>query len=174
MSARKTSKSRVVKKAAPKAVKKAAKINAGRSGSLAQRYRALDGELRMEMKQPDEVVRPEVLICFPYQHPRQPAEIVIDTEEFSALCPWTGLPDYGCLTVRYRPRRQCLELKSLKYYLLGYRSAGIVQEHAAARILADLVAAVRPRNMVVELDYRPRGGLHTLVRVDYPPAGGKA
>ena len=67
----------------------------------------------------------------------------------------------------YVPDRSCIELKSLKYYLMSYRSVGIVQEHAANRILNDLVEACRPVRMEVALDYKPRGGLHTVVTVAY-------
>ena len=67
---------------------------------------------------------------------------MIDTDEFTAMCPWTGLPDFGVLTVSYVPDRSCVELKSLKYYLLSYRGVGIVQEHAANRILNDLASHV--------------------------------
>lgn len=135
--------------------------------SLSRRYRQLDEKVRLERRS-ERDIRPEVLLAFPYEFAGQPAEVSIDTEEFSALCPWTGLPDQGSLEVRYVPRERLLELKSLKYYLMSYRQVGIVQEHAAARILKDLVAAVRPRRMQVRLDYRPRGGLHTVVTVEYP------
>ncbi|RME24056.1 MAG: NADPH-dependent 7-cyano-7-deazaguanine reductase QueF [Deltaproteobacteria bacterium] len=141
---------------------------------LARKYRGLDDKLELPARDPDEVVDPGVLLAFEYEHPDQPAEVVIDTEEFTALCPWTGLPDLGRLEIRYVPDRLCLELKSLKYYLLGYRSAAIVQEHAAARILKDLVAAVRPKTMTVVLDYRTRGGIHTRVKVEYPGGREKA
>lgn len=134
---------------------------------LERRYRELDGQVRPKA-QSVRAVRADVLLAFAYQHSDREAEVEIDTEEFTALCPWTGLPDSGTLTVRYVPDRLCLELKSLKYYLLSYRSVGIVQEHAANRILDDLVAAVAPRRMSVSLDYRPRGGLHTLVTVRHP------
>jgi 7-cyano-7-deazaguanine reductase len=77
------------------------------------------------------------------------------------------LPDYGRLVVCYAPDRRCLELKSLKYYLLSYRDVGIVQEHATDRILRDLVAACQPRRMTLTLDYRVRGGLHTVTRATY-------
>ena len=73
------------------------------------------------------------------------------------------------MTITYVPGSQCIELKSLKYYLLSYRQVGIVQEHAASRILNDLVQACGPRAMTVCLDYTPRGGLHTVVTVRYPP-----
>jgi 7-cyano-7-deazaguanine reductase len=94
---------------------------------------------------------------------------VIKTNEFTAVCPWTGLPDTGDLTIKYVPDLYCIELKSLKYYLLSYRQVGIVQEHAASRILDDLVKTCDPGSMTVRLDYTPRGGLHTVVTVRYPP-----
>jgi 7-cyano-7-deazaguanine reductase len=138
-----------------------------RGKDLAGRYRALDDSMK---KKPLGVnaVRPDVLMTFPYEGGGRSAEVEIDTEEFTALCPWTGLPDHGRLTVAYVPGRDLLELKSLKYYLLSYRSVGIAQEHAAARILNDLVKAVRPRSMSVTLDYNIRGGLHTVVTVSHP------
>jgi len=92
---------------------------------------------------------------------------VIDTDEFTAVCPWTGLPDYGVLTISYVPGDSCIELKSLKYYILSYRDVGIVQEHAANRILNDLVAVCQPQVMMITLDYKVRGGLHTAVSVEY-------
>ena len=81
--------------------------------------------------------------------------------------PWTGLPDYGTLLISYIPGGSCIELKSLKYYLLSYRDVGIVQEHAANRILNDLVACCQPQHMKISLDYKVRGGLHTAVKVEY-------
>ena len=107
------------------------------------------------------------LLAFEYEYPGREAEVVIDTDEFTAVCPWTGLPDVGGLVISYVPDRGCVELKSLKYYLLSYRDVGIVQEHAANRILEDLVACCRPRRMRVALDYKVRGGLHTVVTVEY-------
>ncbi len=91
----------------------------------------------------------------------------MDTDEFTAVCPWTGLPDYGTLYIAYVPSHSCIELKSLKYYLLSYRDVGIVQEHAVNRILKDLVALCRPHSMKVSLDYKIRGGIHTSVSVAY-------
>ena len=91
----------------------------------------------------------------------------MDTDEFTAVCPWTGLPDYGTLLISYVPSRSCIELKSLKYYLLSYRDVGIVQEHAVNRILKDLTALCQPRSMKVTLDYKIRGGIHTAVTVEY-------
>ena len=81
------------------------------------------------------------------------------------MCPWTGLPDYGTIEISYVPNRLCIELKSLKYYLFSYTNVGIVQEHAANRILQDLVKACDPLSMEITLDYNVRGGLHTKVKV---------
>jgi 7-cyano-7-deazaguanine reductase len=115
-----------------------------------------------------EKIAPELLETFPYEYPGREAEVVISTDEWNCVCPFSGLPDFGTLTIRYVPGVVCLELKSLKYYLTTYRSVGIYQEHAANRILGDLVAACAPRRMEVALDYRLRGGIHTVVTVRHP------
>ena len=128
--------------------------------SLQQRYEGL--ERRLESRAGSEI-DPGCLLTFDYDYSGRDAEVVIDTQEFTAGCPWTSLPDFGTLTITYVPDRECIELKSLKYYLMSYRDVGIVQEHAANRILADLVAACRPLRMIVALDYNVRGGLHTTV-----------
>jgi 7-cyano-7-deazaguanine reductase len=134
---------------------------------MSGKYRELEEKIRLEAEG-ESAIRPDVLLTFEYEYPGKDAEIAIDTEEFTALCPWTGLPDLGTLTVAYVPGNKLLELKSLKYYLLSYRSVGIVQEHAANRILRDLVEAVEPKKMTVVLEYRVRGGLHTTVTVSHP------
>ncbi len=110
-------------------------------------------------------IDPSLLLSFEYEYPGEEAEIAIDTEEFTAVCPWTDLPDFGTLEVTYVPDHLCIELKSLKYYLLSFTGVGIVQEHVANCILKDLVAACDPIRMSVKLDYKPRGGLHTTVSV---------
>jgi 7-cyano-7-deazaguanine reductase len=115
-----------------------------------------------------EKVAPELLETFPYEFPGREAEVVISTDEWNCVCPFSGLPDFGTLTIRYVPDTVCLELKSLKYYLTSYRTVGIYQEHAANRVLEDLVAACKPLRMEVVLDYRLRGGIHTLVTVRHP------
>ena len=122
----------------------------------------------------EEAIQPDRLLAFSYEYPEQNAEVIITTDEFTAGCPWTGLPDYGILTIRYVPARLCIELKSLKYYLLSYRSVGIVQEHAANRILKELAELVRPRRMELTLEYNIRGGVKTTVAVSYrDPANDK-
>ena len=133
---------------------------------IKERYEALDIELEVAG---EEAIDPGLLLTFPYDYPDNPAEVVIDTDEFTAVCPWTGLPDTGEIKIAYVPGQACIELKSLKYYLLSYRQVGIVQEHAASRILDDLVRVCAPRAMTVCLDYTPRGGLHTVVTVHHPP-----
>ncbi len=114
-----------------------------------------------------EALTPEVLETFPYEYAGRAAMVEISTEEFSAVCPYSGLPDSAELTIRYVPDALCVELKSLKYYLVSYRNVGIYQEHAVNRLLDDLVAATRPVWLEVTLDYRLRGGLHTVVTVEH-------
>lgn len=115
-----------------------------------------------------EKVAPELLETFPYEYPEREAEILVETDEWNCVCPFSGLPDFGTLRIRYVPHLVCLELKSLKYYLTSFRTVGIYQEHAANRILEDLVAASEPQRLQVELDYRLRGGIHTVVTVQHP------
>jgi 7-cyano-7-deazaguanine reductase len=115
-----------------------------------------------------EKVTQGVLETFPYEYPQREAEVVIASQEWSCVCPYSGLPDYGTVRITYVPDRVCVELKSLKYYLTSFRNVGIYQEHAANRVLDDLVAACRPRRMEVVLDYHLRGGLHTVVTCRWP------
>ena len=97
-------------------------------------------------------------------------EIVIDAPEFTAVCPKTGLPDFGVITLRYMPDRRCLELKSYKEYLLAYRQLGIFQENVVNRVLEDVVRAARPLWAVVRGEFRPRGGIGTVVEARWPRA----
>lgn len=83
------------------------------------------------------------------------------------MCPKTGLPDFGTIRIRYTPDHTCVELKSLKYYLLEYRNRGIFYEAATNQILDDLVAALRPRRLTVVGDFSARGGITTRVTVEY-------
>ena len=95
-------------------------------------------------------------------------EIVIRCPEFTSLCPKTGQPDFGTITIRYVADRACVELKSLKLYLLGYRNEGIFYEAVVNRILDDLAAACRPRRMEVEGAFTARGGITTTVTARLP------
>ena len=116
---------------------------------------------------PLEVIKSDLLMAFEYEYPGSSTEVLIDTDEFTAVCPWTGLPDFGTLKVRYVPNKLCIELKSMKYYLLSFTGVGVVQEHAANIILNDLKNVCEPISMYVELDYKIRGGLHTSVVASY-------
>ena len=136
---------------------------------LRQQYEELD---RQVLIKGEEAIDTECLLAFEYEYPEQASEVSVDTDEFTAVCPWTGLPDYGTLFITYVPYRSCIELKSLKYYLLSYRDVGIVQEHAVNRILKDLTALCHPRSMKVTLDYKIRGGIHTAVSVEYSSSQG--
>jgi len=107
-----------------------------------------------------------VLETFPYGGPAQ--EIVTTTDEFSAVCPYSGLPDFATLTVTYVPGASCIELKSLKYYVTSYRNVGIFQEHATAKIAEDLFKVLAPRRLTVETIYNVRGGFLTTCSVTLP------
>ncbi|MBA3946433.1 MAG: NADPH-dependent 7-cyano-7-deazaguanine reductase QueF [Herpetosiphonaceae bacterium] len=118
--------------------------------------------MRWDVQGP-EAVATDILVTIPYTHARR-TEIVIDTDEFSAVCPWSGLPDFATLTLRYLPSDRYLELKSFKYYLTSFRNVGIFQEDANNRIIDDLVRCLDPLWLEVTLDYKIRGGLHTVTR----------
>lgn len=94
-------------------------------------------------------------------------DITIRQPEFTSVCPMTGLPDYGCITVIYRPDQSIIELKSLKYYFLQYRNVGMFYEHVVNRILDDLVDVVRPLSMEVIGDFTSRGGISSCARAVY-------
>ena len=115
-----------------------------------------------------EAIDAAVLETFPYDGPEQ--EIVTETNEFSAVCPYSGLPDFATLTLRYVPSDRCIELKSLKYYVISFRNVGIFQEHATARIADDLCRVLAPRRLTVSTRYNARGGFETVCTVNYPTA----
>jgi 7-cyano-7-deazaguanine reductase len=112
----------------------------------------------------------EALETFPYEYPGKDIVIDIDTDEFTAVCPWSGLPDFGTIRVEYIPGKVLIELRSFKYYLLSYRNVGIYQEHLVNRILEDLIRSARPKWMKVTVDYKVRGGVHTVVSRIHPHA----
>ncbi len=103
---------------------------------------------------------------FPNQFPDY--EIKIEIPEFTSVCPKTDLPDFGVLEIRYTPDKHCLELKSLKLYMLGYRNLGIYYENAVNRILDDIVKACRPVRATVIGEFNPRGGMLSTVEAHYP------
>jgi 7-cyano-7-deazaguanine reductase len=117
--------------------------------------------------QPEETIDTAVLETTPFEYPDSATEVVYETDEFTSVCPWTGLPDFARLAIRYVPRHTLVELKSLKYYLTSYRNVGILQEHAVNRILQDLVQLLKPVSMAVEADFRERGGIKTRAVARY-------
>lgn len=111
------------------------------------------------------------LETFPNPRPERDFEIAITCPEFTALCPKTGLPDFGVIRITYVPDAACVELKSLKYYLIEFRNRGIFYEHATNQILDDLVALLQPRQMTVVGDFSVRGGMTTMVTAEYRKPG---
>ncbi len=114
---------------------------------------------------------PSPLETFPNQFPDREYEIEITCPEFTAVCPKTGQPDFGTIVITYVPGASCVELKSLKLYLFGYRDRGIFYEHAVNTILDDLVATVRPRWMEVVGDFGVRGNIKTIVTARHVEPG---
>jgi len=112
-------------------------------------------------------ITPSLLMAIPYEYPGRNIEVQVETQEFTCLCPWSGLPDFAALNIKYDPDKLLIELKSLKYYLHSYRMTGIVHESAVNRILEDLVKACKPKSMSVELIFNIRGGIKTTVRAEH-------
>ncbi|MGC8669285.1 MAG: preQ(1) synthase [Chthonomonadales bacterium] len=111
---------------------------------------------------------PNELHVFENPQPHRDYVIIHTCPEFTSVCPITGLPDFGTITVEYVPDRKCVELKSLKYYLFGFRQQGIFYEAVVNRILDDLVAACAPRRMKVVGQFNVRGGISTTITAEYP------
>lgn len=122
---------------------------------------------RFDLLTPEQVDR-DVLETVPFAYAGRRSEVEIIFPEFTSVCPWTGLPDFGELRISYVPRETCVELKSLKYYLNSFRHVGIIQEDLVNRILDDLVALLKPVSMTVTGNFNPRGGIRTRVSVTYP------
>lgn len=107
------------------------------------------------------------LETFPNQFPDRDYEIEISCPEFTAVCPKTGQPDFGSILIAYVPGDVCIELKSLKLYLQGFRDKGIYYEHSVNTILDDLVKACQPRRMMVVGQFNPRGGITSRISARY-------
>lgn len=105
----------------------------------------------------------ETLETFESQYPGREYEVRIVCPEFTSVCPRTGQPDFGTLTITYVPDRKCVELRSLKLYLQKFRNEGIFYEHVTNRILDDLAAVLAPRRMTLEAAFTARGGITTTV-----------
>lgn len=123
-------------------------------------YEGLQGHVR-DLKLPR-------LAAWANQYPDRDYEIVFHVQEFTCVCPKTGLPDFATFTIRYVPDKKCVELKSFKLYLTAFRDVGIFHEHVTNRILDDLVNALRPRRMLITGRFHTRGGIQTDVAAAYP------
>ena len=124
---------------------------------------SLEKQIKYTVESPD-IVKTDVLVPMEYQYQnKRDIDIVIQQPEYTSVCPMTGLPDVGCITISYRPYNKIVELKSLKFYLLQYRNVGIFYEHVVNRILEDLVAVLAPKFMEVRGDFTARGGITTKV-----------
>ena len=110
---------------------------------------------------------PASLDTFPNPRPERQYEITIRCPEFTSVCPKTGMPDFGEIMIRYVPAGSCIELKSLKYYLVAYRNQGIFYEAVTNQILDDLVGACEPHRMTVTGAFTARGGITTTVVAEY-------
>lgn len=118
-----------------------------------------------------EKIQSSCIECFEYEYSHtfsgRDMEITTETDEFTSVCPFSGLPDFARIIISYVPDKKCIELRSLKYYLLSYRNVGIWYEHLVNRMLEDLVNACQPRRMRVEIICTPRGGLASTVVAHY-------
>ncbi|QDU80965.1 NADPH-dependent 7-cyano-7-deazaguanine reductase [Polystyrenella longa] len=110
----------------------------------------------------------EILETFPNPHPNRDYLIETVCPEFTSVCPKTGQPDFGTLTITYIANEHCFELKSLKLYLQEYRNHGAFYEDVTNLILNDLVKITQPKWMQIIADFTPRGGIRTKVTVEYP------
>jgi len=136
--------------------------------TAAEQFKALDR--KVPFKGP-EAIDTAVLETFEYEYDHTTAgrgvEIATTTDEFTSVCPFSGLPDFAQITITYTPGKQCLELRSLKYYLMSYRDVGIWYEHLVNRMLEDLVQCCKPRRMTILIACKPRGGLSSTVKAEY-------
>ena len=119
-----------------------------------------------EFLSPD-TINLDVLETFEYEYPGRDVDLNISTDEFTCVCPKSGLPDFATISIRYVPDLKCVELRSLKFYLMAYRQVGIFHEHVVNRILGDFVEVVEPIRVTVFGDFKIRGGLHTTSEVSW-------
>lgn len=123
--------------------------------------------LKKDIKSID-TIRKDVIEIVDYEYTgKRDIDIVIENGEFTSLCPRTGLPDFGKITIKYIPSKKIIELKSLKFYFLQYRNVGIFYEHTINKILDDLTTTVKPKWMEITGEFNIRGGIKTTTRVEY-------
>ena len=126
-----------------------------------------DYRINYKSEKPD-TVKTDLLAPIDYAYSgTRDIDIEIKQPEYTSVCPMTGLPDFGCIIIKYRPNQKIIELKSLKYYLLQYRNVGIFYEHVVNRILDDLVSVLDPKQMEVTGDFTARGGIISRVSATY-------
>lgn len=123
-----------------------------------------------QIRKSEDFISAGVLEAVPYEGRNSATWVEIKQPEFTSLCPRTGLPDYGTITIRYLPNRHIVELKSLKYYFLQFRNTGIFYERLTPMILNHLVGVIEPAEMVVEAEFTSRGGLTATVTSTYRKA----
>jgi 7-cyano-7-deazaguanine reductase len=123
-------------------------------GSKTVRYPSTPDEARLE--------------AFPNSYPERNYWITFDCPEFTSVCPVTGQPDFGKIIIQYIPDKLCLESKSLKLYLFSFRNYPAFHEDVTNRILSDIVRTIKPRQIIVRGEFRPRGGIAITVEVSYP------
>ncbi len=123
-------------------------------------------EIVGELLSPD-TIRQDILETFEYEYPGREVDLNISTDEFTCVCPKSGLPDFATISIKYVPDLKCVELKSLKFYLMSYRQVGIFHEHVVNRILGDFVEVVEPIRVTVFGDFKIRGGVHTTSEVSW-------
>ena len=104
-----------------------------------------------------------ILQTFPYEYPKRKAVVELTSDEFSCLCPFSGLPDFALLTIKYIPRRKIIELKSLKYYLYAFRNVKVYNEHVVNKIIEDLTKVLKPYEITIEGQFTSRGGIKNKV-----------
>ncbi len=114
-----------------------------------------------------EDVDTSMLNTIPYQYPHRKITVRLFSEEFSCVCPFSGLPDYAKLTITYVPKRNLIELKSLKYYLYAYRNVKIYNEHVVNKVLEDLKKVLAPWQLTVTAQFTSRGGIANTVEASY-------
>ncbi len=125
------------------------------------------GNYLKEIRQSVDFISTEVLEPLPYENHSKSTRVTISHPEFTSLCPKTGLPDAGTITIDYLPDNYIVELKSLKFYFLQFRNAGVFYEHLSRLILDHLVEVLKPFDMTVTADFTPRGGLSSKVVSTY-------
>ena len=108
-----------------------------------------------------------ILQTIPYEYPQRKVTVEMSTDEFTCVCPFSGLPDFAKITIRYIPRKKLIEMKALKYYFYAFRNVKIYNEHVVNKILEDLVSVLKPYEMTIEGEFTIRGGVKNKVTATF-------